>query len=36
MPKDRVNVLEMSSEDWTKIKDEFMMQLENLSKKYGK
>ena len=36
MPKDRVNVLEMSSEDWTKIKDEFMMQLENLSKEYGK
>ena len=36
MPKDRVNVLEMSSEDWTKTKDEFMMQLENLSKEYGK
>ena len=36
MPKERVNVLEISSEEWTKIKDDFMMQLENLSKEYGK
>ncbi|UTY29194.1 hypothetical protein [Treponema putidum] len=36
MPKDRMNVLEMNSEDWTKVKDEFIMSIESLSKEYGK
>ncbi|UTC67553.1 MULTISPECIES: hypothetical protein [unclassified Treponema] len=36
MPKDRVNVLEMSAEEWTKIKDEFMMKIEEMSKGYAK
>ncbi|UTC75656.1 hypothetical protein E4O03_02695 [Treponema sp. OMZ 792] len=36
MPKDKVNVLEMNPEEWTKLKNEVMMKLESMSKEYGK
>ncbi|UTC61919.1 hypothetical protein E4O05_10375 [Treponema sp. OMZ 787] len=36
MPKDRLNVLEMSPEEWTKLKNEVMMKMETMSKEYKK